>query len=136
MDGSSGWACVLCRHGRDDVADLLPCLHQLCLGCALWWAKKKPHCSLCGGRLQCIKYSVRSADDHLQCPVAEPREQLGDGQQDDRGLQGWCSGLMSAASHPTSGQPSSGSSWLTPGPSFRVVALLLLEHCRLLHRSQ
>ncbi|XP_066854965.1 E3 ubiquitin-protein ligase Topors-like [Anser cygnoides] len=88
MDGSSGWACALCRHGQDDVAYLMPCLHQLCLGCVLRWAKEKPSCPLYGGRLQSIKYSVRSADDYLECPIPEPAEQLGDGQQDEQGAAG------------------------------------------------
>ncbi|NXK45957.1 TOPRS ligase, partial [Chauna torquata] len=85
MDVASDWTCPLCGQRRDDVAYFTPCLHQLCYGCALRWAKKNPSCPLCRETIVTIKYSVRAADDYLECAVADPAEHMDDSQQDEQG---------------------------------------------------
>ncbi|NXI63117.1 TOPRS ligase, partial [Anseranas semipalmata] len=79
------WTCPACGDRWDDVAYLTPCLHQLCYGCALRWARRRPSCPLCREAIETIRYSVRSAEDYLEVAVPEPAEHLQDGQQDEQG---------------------------------------------------
>ncbi|XP_031467646.1 E3 ubiquitin-protein ligase Topors-like, partial [Phasianus colchicus] len=76
------WICPICGWAQDNVAYVTPCLHQLCYGCAMWWANKKPSCAICGQKVRTIRYSVRSEDDYLECPVPQPMQRSGDGLQD------------------------------------------------------
>ncbi|XP_021243539.1 uncharacterized protein LOC110394150 [Numida meleagris] len=72
MEVPSDWTCPICGHSQGDVAYTTPCLHQLCYGCALWWARKKPRCAICGHKIWTIRCSVRSDDDYIECPVPQP----------------------------------------------------------------
>lgn len=40
-EAESEWTCPICGYHQDDVAYVIPCLHQLCYGCAVWWAEKQ-----------------------------------------------------------------------------------------------
>lgn len=84
MDVPSDWTSPACGDSRDEVAYLTPCLHQLCYGCALRWAKTNPRCAFCRETINTIKYSVRSDDDYLECAVPEPTEHLAEDQQDQQ----------------------------------------------------
>ncbi|XP_019472086.1 uncharacterized protein LOC109368277 [Meleagris gallopavo] len=85
MDVPSNWTCPVCGQGREDVAHVTPCQHQLCYGCAIWWAKQKPSCAVCGHKIATIRYSVRSDDDYLECSIPQPTGHSGDGLQDEQG---------------------------------------------------
>ncbi|XP_021244537.1 uncharacterized protein LOC110394824 [Numida meleagris] len=85
MDVPSNWTCPVCGQGREEVACVTPCLHQLCYGCAVWWAQKKPSCAICGHKIITIRYSVRSDDDYLECSVPQPTEPSDHGLQDEQG---------------------------------------------------
>lgn len=85
MDATSDWTCPICGQVREDVAYVTPCQHQLCYGCAVWWAQKKPSCAVCGHKVATIRYSVRSDEDYLECAVPQPAAHSGDGLQDEQG---------------------------------------------------
>ena len=85
MEVSSDWTCPICGQSREDVAYVTPCSHQLCYGCAFWWAMKKPTCAVCGHKTKTIRYSVRSDDDYMECPVPQPAGHSGSGLQGEQG---------------------------------------------------
>ena len=64
---------------------MTPCQHQLCYGCAIWWANKKPSCAVCGHQITTIRYSERSDDDYLECAVPQPAAHSEDSLQDEQG---------------------------------------------------
>lgn len=65
------WTCHICWQSWDDVTHMTPCLHQLCCGCAFWWAKKRLSCAVCGHRIKTIQYSMWSDDDYVQCCILQ-----------------------------------------------------------------
>lgn len=77
MEVPSDLSCPICGHSQDDVAYTTPCLPQLCYGCALWCARKKPRCATCGHKIRTIRYSVRSEDDYIESPVPQPTAHSG-----------------------------------------------------------
>ncbi|XP_072207958.1 uncharacterized protein [Excalfactoria chinensis] len=85
MEPPSDWSCPLCGQSRDDAAYAVPCRHQLCLGCALRWAKQQPTCAVCKESIESIRYSVRSEDDFLECPIPQPAQHSEDEQEDEQG---------------------------------------------------
>ncbi|XP_040519045.1 uncharacterized protein LOC121109590 [Gallus gallus] len=85
MDVASEWICPICGQIREDVAYVTPCKHQLCYGCAIWWANKKPSCAVCGHQITTIRYSERSDDDYLECSVPQPAVHSDDSLQDEQG---------------------------------------------------
>jgi len=83
--GASDWTCPICW--QDDITYMTPCFHQLCYGFALWWAKKKPSCAICGQQIiesqrlekthkiiqsKTMQHPVRLDDDYLECSVPHP----------------------------------------------------------------
>ena len=64
-----GQQVTVCGQGREDVAYMTPCFHQLCYGCAFFWEKKQPSCAVCGHKISTIRYSVRSDYDYLECTI-------------------------------------------------------------------
>ncbi|XP_052540891.1 uncharacterized protein LOC128081562 [Tympanuchus pallidicinctus] len=85
MDVPSNWTCPVCGQAREDVTHVTPCQHQLCYGCAIWWAQKKPTCAVCGHKIITIRYSMRADDDYLECPIPQPTGHSDDGLQDEQG---------------------------------------------------
>ena len=85
MELPSDWTCPVCGQSRDDAAYVTPCLHQLCLGCALRWAKQQPTCAVCKKSIEAIRYSVRAEDDYLECPIPQPAEPSEDEQEEEQG---------------------------------------------------
>ncbi|XP_031465983.1 uncharacterized protein LOC116239885 [Phasianus colchicus] len=85
MDVASEWICPICGQIREDVTYVTPCQHQLCYGCAIWWANRKPSCAVCGHEITTIRYSVRSDDDYLECAVPQPAAHSDPGLQDEQG---------------------------------------------------
>ena len=85
MDVASEWICPICGQIREDVTYVTPCQHQLCYGCAIWWANRKPSCAVCGHEITTIRYSVRSDDDYLECAVPQPAAHSDQGLQDEQG---------------------------------------------------
>ncbi|XP_021270909.1 uncharacterized protein LOC110407479 [Numida meleagris] len=85
MELPSDWACPVCGQSRHDAAYVTPCLHQLCLGCALRWAKQQPTCAVCKKNIETIRYSVWAEDDYLECPIPQPAEHSEDDQEDEEG---------------------------------------------------
>ena len=85
MDVAYNWTCPICGQSREDVTYMTPCKHQLCYGCAIWWANKKPSCAVCGHQITTIRYSERSDDDYLECAVPQPAAHSEDSLQDEQG---------------------------------------------------
>ncbi|XP_021262249.1 E3 ubiquitin-protein ligase Topors-like [Numida meleagris] len=85
MEAASEWTCPICGHHQDEAAYVTPCLHKLCYGCAIWWAKKQHSCALCGHKIKTIRYSVRADDDYIECPVPSPAVHLGYNLQGEKG---------------------------------------------------
>nr|XP_021143656.1 uncharacterized protein LOC110359031 isoform X2 [Columba livia]XP_021143657.1 uncharacterized protein LOC110359031 isoform X2 [Columba livia] len=63
--------CPICLDSWDDVAYVMPCLHQFCFMCILQWAETKPECLLCTGRVLSITYSLWG-DEGFDEPVIPP----------------------------------------------------------------
>lgn len=79
-EAESEWTCPICGYHQDDVAYVIPCLHQLCYGCA--GHRSKQSCALCRHNIKTIQYSVRADDDYLECSAPLSKVHL------DYGLQG------------------------------------------------
>ncbi|PKU36291.1 e3 ubiquitin-protein ligase topor [Limosa lapponica baueri] len=55
--------CPICRGSWEEASFVVPCLHQFCYPCILWWAESKPECPLCKRRMLSILHSVRTDND-------------------------------------------------------------------------
>ena len=85
MQLPSDWTCPVCGQNRDEAAYVTPCLHQLCLGCALRWAKQQPTCAVCKKSIEAIRYSVWAEEDYLECPIPQPAEHSEEEQEQQQG---------------------------------------------------
>ncbi|NXE84813.1 TOPRS ligase, partial [Cochlearius cochlearius] len=88
MATETEWSCPMCHNNQDDIAYMSPCLHQLCLGCALRWARQKSNCPVCRSRTTTILYSLWSDDDYLTFDVPGPAEPVAEDHQDRCGAAG------------------------------------------------
>ncbi|KAJ7426481.1 E3 ubiquitin-protein ligase Topors-like protein [Willisornis vidua] len=74
MASGKKWSCPICCDASDDLAHVMPCGHQFCLGCILRWAEKNPACPLCRRPILTVKFSDRGGDDYLHCVITPPTE--------------------------------------------------------------
>lgn len=74
MTTETNWSCAICQGTQNDMASVLPCHHQFCLGCILRWALRNPSCPLCRALIRSIRFSEQSEWDYLQCAVTLSRE--------------------------------------------------------------
>ncbi|XP_021154696.2 uncharacterized protein LOC110365057 [Columba livia] len=87
MAAESEWSCPICCDDREDVAYMSPCLHQICIGCAMRWVRQKANCPLCRSRTTAILFSRLSDDDYLMFDV--PRTAASsDEDEDEEGVVG------------------------------------------------
>ncbi|OPJ89151.1 hypothetical protein AV530_014011 [Patagioenas fasciata monilis] len=71
------WSCPICQDTRNDIASVMPCRHQFCLGCILHWTEMKPNCPLCKRPIDNVRFSEQEKGDYLQI-VVTPAEELPD----------------------------------------------------------
>ncbi|RMC18065.1 hypothetical protein DUI87_04944 [Hirundo rustica rustica] len=74
MATGKDWSCPICCDAPDDVAYVMPCSHQFCLGCILRWAERNPACPLCRRSILTVKFSDHGGDDYLYCVITPPRQ--------------------------------------------------------------
>ncbi|NWV13770.1 TOPRS ligase, partial [Ptilonorhynchus violaceus] len=60
------WNCPICRDARDDLAYVMPCLHQFCLGCIMRWAEMQTVCPLCRELMEAVSFSMQT-DSYIDC---------------------------------------------------------------------
>ncbi|XP_074673819.1 uncharacterized protein LOC141920635 [Strix aluco] len=88
MAAESEWRCPTCCDNQEDVAYVLPCLHQFCIGCAVRQAQQNLRCPLCKSATTAIKFSVWSENDYLTFDVPGPTESVAEDHQDEQGAAG------------------------------------------------
>ncbi|KAK0681821.1 TOPRS ligase, partial [Pygoscelis papua] len=111
MATETEWTCPICRDARDDVAYVMPCLHQFCLGCILRWTRRKPECPLCRRPIEIVRFSVQAEDDYLQC-VVTPLEESTDASSQAGSTPGHPAD--NSPHHPVASPPSSPQRMLSP----------------------
>ncbi|NXE12029.1 TOPRS ligase, partial [Lophotis ruficrista] len=74
MATETEWSCPTCHKVRGDIAYVIPCCHQFCLGCILRWTQEKRDCPLCRRPIESVRFSVRGDGDYLQCVFATREE--------------------------------------------------------------
>ncbi|XP_017941332.1 E3 ubiquitin-protein ligase Topors-like [Manacus vitellinus] len=67
------WNCPICRDTRDDLAYVMPCLHQFCLGCIMRWAEMQIVCPLCRDLIESVRFSVQT-DSYIDCVFTAPED--------------------------------------------------------------
>ncbi|NXM08721.1 TOPRS ligase, partial [Tyrannus savana] len=67
------WNCPICRDTRDDLAYVMPCLHQFCLGCIMRWAEMQIVCPLCRELIEAVRFSVQT-DSYIDCVFTAPED--------------------------------------------------------------
>ncbi|XP_027508248.1 E3 ubiquitin-protein ligase Topors-like isoform X2 [Corapipo altera] len=67
------WNCPICRDTRDDLAYVMPCLHQFCLGCIMRWAEMQIVCPLCRELIESVRFSVQT-DSYIDCVFTAPED--------------------------------------------------------------
>ncbi|KAF1444316.1 TOPRS ligase, partial [Pygoscelis papua] len=105
------WTCPICHDARNDVAYLMPCLHQFCLGCILRWTRRKPQCALCRTPIEIVRFSVQAEDDYLQY-VIPPLEESPDASSQAGRAPGHPAD--NSPHHPVASPPSSPQRMLSP----------------------
>lgn len=116
MATQTEWSCSTCCNAEDDVAYMTPCLHQFCLGCPVWWAKRKPECPLCRQAVNTIIYSMEQRTIFWTWLFNTPQSHWLPATRMSRGLWGQCPGLMCLASSPRSEQAFSRTAWRSMSP--------------------
>ncbi|NWU85473.1 TOPRS ligase, partial [Onychorhynchus coronatus] len=67
------WNCPICRDTRDDLAYVMPCLHQFCLGCIMRWAEMQIVCPLCRELIESVRFSVQTGS-YIDCVFTAPED--------------------------------------------------------------
>ncbi|XP_016160110.1 PREDICTED: uncharacterized protein LOC101808884 [Ficedula albicollis] len=67
------WNCPICRDARDDLAYVMPCLHQFCLACIIRWAEMQRVCPLCRELIEAVRFSVQT-DSYIDCVFSSSEE--------------------------------------------------------------
>ncbi|RMC01065.1 hypothetical protein DUI87_22329 [Hirundo rustica rustica] len=67
------WNCPICRDARDDLAYVMPCLHQFCLACIMRWAEMQRVCPLCRELIEAVRFSVQT-DSYIDCIFTNSEE--------------------------------------------------------------
>ncbi|XP_023800623.1 protein FAM189A2 isoform X2 [Cyanistes caeruleus] len=67
------WNCPICRDARDDLAYVVPCLHQFCLACIMRWAEMQRVCPLCREVIEAVRFSVQT-DSYIDCVFTSSEE--------------------------------------------------------------
>lgn len=67
------WNCPICRDARDDLAYVMPCLHQFCLACIMRWAEMQRVCPLCRELIEAVRFSVQT-DSYIDCVFTSSEE--------------------------------------------------------------
>ncbi|NWW47393.1 TOPRS ligase, partial [Pedionomus torquatus] len=70
------WQCPICYGTEDGIAYVIPCSHQICLGCLIRWAAVSSNCPLCNGRMETLKFSIRGENDYLRFIIPSSEESL------------------------------------------------------------
>lgn len=75
IDGATEteWNCAICRDARDDLAYVMPCLHQFCLACIMRWAEMQRVCPLCRELIEAVRFSVQT-DSYIDCVFTSSEE--------------------------------------------------------------
>ena len=72
MATTEAWTCPICRDVRRDIASVVPCSHQFCVGCIQRWARLSDSCPLCRVTMQAIRVPVQGDDEYVECIVSSP----------------------------------------------------------------
>ncbi|NWI57013.1 TOPRS ligase, partial [Calyptomena viridis] len=67
------WNCPICHDSQDDLAYVMPCLHQFCLGCIMRWAEMQIVCPLCRELIETVRFSVQT-DSYIDCVFTAPED--------------------------------------------------------------
>ncbi|CAM9145618.1 unnamed protein product, partial [Bubo scandiacus] len=59
--------CPICRDAPRDVAYVMPCCHQFCLGCILRGLDLKGECPVCRGPVEIVQFPVRGENGYTEC---------------------------------------------------------------------
>ncbi|NXW92394.1 TOPRS ligase, partial [Alopecoenas beccarii] len=85
MAAESQWSCPICCDDGEDIAYISPCLHQICVGCAMRWVRQKANCPLCRSRTTANLFSRLSDDDYLMFDVPRTAESSDEDDEDQHG---------------------------------------------------
>ncbi|NXA15247.1 TOPRS ligase, partial [Sapayoa aenigma] len=105
MATGKDWSCPICCDAPDDVAYVMPCGHQFCLGCILRWAERNSACPLCRRSILTVKFSDQGGDNYLQCVITPPRESPETNSQAGEAPGGAGGGLAENNPHGSPGSP-------------------------------
>ncbi|XP_031445083.1 uncharacterized protein LOC116226361 [Phasianus colchicus] len=72
MATTEAWTCPICRDARRDIASVIPCSHQFCVGCIQRWARLRDSCPLCRTAMRTMKVSVWGGEHYVECVISPP----------------------------------------------------------------
>ena len=72
MAAEEEWVCPICRDVSKDIAYVVPCHHEFCLGCILRWGKQQESCPLCRRVMEEVKVAAWDDDEDLNFIIWPP----------------------------------------------------------------